>query len=303
MFRKASFLKLMAVGAVAALVLAACGGDDDNETLTLSLSGVDKLANGYHYEGWAIIDGSPVSTGKFNVLENGALVDLDGDVVRHGAFDTDEDLTRATASVLTIEPPGDTDTIPSQTHNLAGSLSNLSASLTVGHAAALGNSFAGASGKYILATPTNGDDTNENSGIWFLDLSSGSPAQGLQLPTLPAGWVYEGWTVINGTPVTTGRFTDPAAADQAAPFSGPQPGPPFPGEDFLINAPAGAGSFPTDLSGATAVISIEPEPDDSGAPFTYKPLVAGIPDGAADHVTYDLDSNLGSFSSGTATLS
>ena len=31
-------------------------------SLQLDLSGVDPLANGYHYEGWAIIGGDPVST-------------------------------------------------------------------------------------------------------------------------------------------------------------------------------------------------------------------------------------------------
>ena len=29
---------------------------------------------------------------------------------------------------------------------------------------------------------------DEVSGIWFLSLASGSPMQGLNLPTLPAGW-------------------------------------------------------------------------------------------------------------------
>ena len=159
----------------------------------------------------------------------------------------------------------------------------------------------GASGFYILATPTNGDATDENSGIWFLSLASGSPASGLDLPTLPAGWAYEGWAVIGGTPVTTGRFTATDAADLSAPFSGTDPGPPFPGEDFLINAPTGL-AFPTDLAGGMAVISIEPEPDDSSAPFTLKPLAGPIAADATDHVTYSIPSNLASFPTGTATI-
>ena len=95
------------------------------------------------------------------------------------------------------------------------------------------------------------------------------------MPTLPAGWAYGGWAVTGGEPVTTGRFTAVDVADLAAPFSGPTAGPPFPGEDFLMNAPAGL-VFPTDLAGGLAVISIEPEPDDSPAPFTLKPLMGGI---------------------------
>ena len=107
--------------------------------------------------------------------------------------------------------------------------------------------------------------------------------------------------MIDGTPVTTGRFTATDAVDLSDPFSGIEPGPPFPGEDFLGNAPIGL-SFPTDLAGATAVISIEPEPDDSSAPFTLKPLVGAIAADATDHVTYSLPSNLGSFPTGTATI-
>ncbi|MEZ4687512.1 MAG: hypothetical protein R3B47_16035 [Bacteroidia bacterium] len=63
--------------------------------------------------------------------------------------------------------------------------------------------------------------------------------------------------------------------DEAAPFSGSNPGPTFPGEDLLVNAPAGL-SFPVDLRGKTAVISIEPSPDNSSAPFALKPLVGNI---------------------------
>ena len=260
---------------IAVLLIAACGGDD-KDRLALSFSGIEPLANGFHYEGWAIIDGSPVATGKFNVDDSGNLVNLGGNIFKDGEFDTGTDLSDATAIIITIEPAGDTDTIPASTHYLSGDVSGLAADLTVGHGAALGDSFANASGKYILATPSDGQDTNETSGIWFLDISSGSPRQGLQLPTLPDGWEYEGWAVIDGTPVTTGRFTDAGAPDLSAPFTGPGSTPPFPGEDFLQGAPPGL-VFPTDLRGGKAVISIEPEPDDSGAPFTLKPLVGDIP--------------------------
>ena len=158
-----------------------------------------------------------------------------------------------------------------------------------------------AAGSYILATPTNDLDTDENSGIWFLDLSGGSPAAGLELPALPAGWNYEGWAVIDGVPVSTGRFNALDEADLDAPYSGPRDGPPFPGEDFLFNAPAGL-AFPVDLSGGAAVISVEPSPDDASAPFTLKPLFGEIPSGAEDHVTYPLRNNAQGFPAGIATM-
>ena len=294
------------IGVVAAAFgLAAC--DDDpvepgTEILELSFSGLEPLANGFHYEGWAIINGTPITTGKFNVDANGALVTTSGSLIDNGAFDTGMDLESTTAVVITIEPTGDTDNIAAGTHVMAGPISGLSGQLTVGDGAAIGDNFLGATGDFILATPTNGAMTNENSGIWFLSLASGSPAVGLNLPTLPAGWAYEGWVVIGGQPVTSGRFTAVDMADLSAPFSGAMPGPPFPGEDYLMNAPAGL-AFPTDLAGGTAVISIEPEPDDSPAPYTLKPLVSGIDAAAVDHVTYSMPNMAGAnFPTGTARI-
>ena len=270
-------------------------------SLTLDLTGISPLANGYHYEGWVIIDGTPVTTGRFNLNADGRIVDLAGGIVPGGEFAGIEDLSRTTAVVITIEPDGDPDPAPASTHYLAGSVTDGMAALTVGHTAAFGDDFSDASGVYILATPTNDPGGDENSGIWFLDLSSGGPTHGLQLPALPEGWVYEGWVVMGGTPVTTGKFTSPVTADGDAPYSGPSGGPPFPGEDFLANAPEGL-MFPTDLAGQMAVISVEPSPDDSGAPFTLKPLVGAIPSGATDHTTYSLENRAGGFPVGVATI-
>lgn len=289
------------------LFLIGIGCDDDestapslsNNTLVLSLTGVQTLQNGYHYEGWAIVDGAAVTTGKFNVDANGIIVDLSDNVITGGEFETDMDLSDATAIIITIEPNGDTDTTPAATHYLAGGVTSLSSTLTVGNASALGDNFSTAAGNYILATPTDTVSTDENSGIWFLSLASGSPAVGLTLTDLPSGWVYEGWAVIDGSPVTTGTFTDVAAVDFSHQFSGSVDGPPFPGEDFLNNAPSGL-TFPTDLAGATAVISIEPSPDDAATPFTLKPLVGSIATNATDHVTYTMDNNSSGFPTGTA---
>ena len=291
--------------AVGSIGLAAC--DDDpivpvNEVLELAFTGLEPLANGYHYEGWAIINGAPVTTGKFNVDGSGNLVTTSGNLIANGAFDTGMDLEAATNIVITIEPAGDTDDVPADTHVLAGPIAGGVGTLTVGDGAALGSDFLAATGDFILATPTDGEMNNENSGIWFLSLATGSPAAGLSLPTLPPGWAYEGWAVTGGQPVTTGRFTAVDMVDLAAPFSGAMAGPPFPGEDFLMNAPAGL-TFPTDLAGGTAVISIEPEPDDAATPYTLKPLVGDIDALAVDHVTYAIpNAAAATFPSGTAVI-
>lgn len=296
------------LGVIIALSVLPLGCNDDSSPtaasgppLRLALTGLTPLQGGFHYEGWAIIGGQPFSTGKFNVAPDGSLRTVSGAPIAGGSFATTVDVGVATAIVITIEPAGDRDTAPAATKVLAGEVTNRTANLTVGAAQALGNDFAGAAGVFILATPTDGEGTNETSGIWFLDLRSGGPTVGLTLPTLPSGWEYEGWAVINGIPVTTGRFSRGSGADAAAPFSGPQPGPPFPGEDFLRNAPAGL-SFPLDLGGSMAVITIEPSPDDSAAPFGLKPLVGAIPRGTRDHVTLPMANGRGDFARGTATI-
>ena len=89
-------------------------------------------------------------------------------------------------------------------------------------------------------------------------------------------------------------------ADEAKPFSGPQPGPPFPGEDYLMNAPAGL-SFPTDLSGSMTVLTIEPVPDNSPMPFLLKPLKGTVPSGAAPMTVYQMQNQASTFPTGTAT--
>jgi hypothetical protein len=307
--------------AASGLIAAACGTSDDtttttaatttttttteapvtttttapHPTLTLDVSGFPELANGVHYENWAIIDGAPVAAGKYNVVD-GAIVDLEGNTITSFAV---PGLAAATTIIITIEPAGDTDAVPSDTHFVAGDVVDGSADLSIAHPAALGSDFSEAAGTVLLATPTNGNDSDELSGIWFLALPG--PTSSLELPELPAGWRYEGWAVIDGVPVTSGTFLSAEGADDAAPFSGPEPGPPFPGEDFLVNAPDGV-TFPTDLSGATIVVSVEPDPDDSPAPFALKPLVGQAADPAADHQSYDLGNNAVDLPGGTATI-
>lgn len=162
------------------------------------------------------------------------------------------------------------------------------ATATLSFADVIGTDFADSSGQYILATPTDGttDGLNERSGVWWTVIPR---AQSLFLPTLPAEWVYEGWTIIDGQPVTSGKFTEPfGTADQAAPFSGQQPGPPLPGEDYLVNAPDGL-TFPVDLRNQLIAISIEPADDTDPAPFPAIVLRGTVPADATDHVAYSVD--------------
>ena len=285
----------ISLASLALLALAACGSsnspapESQSPAVEWQLQGLEPLGGGFVYEGWVIANGAPVSTGRFNVDSAG--------VPETTSFTLDA-ATRdqATAFVLTIEPTPDPDPAPSNTKILGGDFSGGQADLSIAHAAALGNDFLSATGLFILATPTSASTADESQGIWFLDPSMG-PGAGLSLPTLPAGWAYEGW-VVAGSPISTGRFTDPAMADSD--MAGPAAGidaapPPFPGQDFVSPA--------TNLIGAIAVISVEPEPDDSPMPFALKPLVLDPIGAPLAPAVQSLSNNAAaSAPSGTATL-
>lgn len=299
--KKFNFL-LLALTVSLAIGFTSCNDDeviviDDNGTLSMEFSGLPDLGSDYAYEGWIIVDGTPITAGIFNVDANGNL--------DKSSFELDAtDLTNATAYALTIEPVPDNDPTPSKVHILAGDFSGNSIELTPNHPLAIGTDFTEATGAYLLGTPTDGSlDSDETSGIWWedLDLSTGVAQPSLVLPTLPEGWEYEGWVVIDGQPLTTGKFLVADAPDFAAPFSGDASGPPYPGEDFIVNAPDGL-SFPLDLSGSLAVITVEPSPDNSPNPFSLKPLVHTIPDNAAFHTGYQMN-NDASNSNPTGTIS
>jgi len=280
----------------ALVVLSSCNDDDDGPTtasLSLNISGLESLGTGFIYEGWVIVNGSPVSTGTFSVSSTGSLSQTSFDVEM-------SDLNNAADFVLSIEPVPDSDPGPAATKILVGSFSNGSASLATG----IVGDFSSAAGAFFLRSPTDESGTNNGNdefGIWFGDPTTSPPSPNFTLPTLPGGWKYEGWVVGESGPLTTGKFTTFNVVDEADPFSETmQPGPPIPGEDYFLNAPSGE-SFPLDLRGRTVVISVEPDPDDSDGPFVLKPLVVSAGQDTAPTV-YNLAQNLGSFPTGTASF-
>lgn len=258
-------------------------------TLSLSLDGLEDLGPGWAYEGWLIVNGAPVSSGVFTIDGNGAP--------SQRRFTVDVNRREVSAFVLTIEPSPDPDPTPSATHVLAGDVRGNRAVLRVGHPAALGSNFRQARGRFLLGVPTDQSGaTPYTNGIWYVDPAAG-PGPSLWLPALPAGWVYEGWVVGPSGPVSTGTFTDPGAADNdgGGLYAGPDPAPPFPGQDFVSPA--------MNLVGQAAVISIEPSPDNSPAPFAFKPLVRmSITDPGAGGVLQAMTNNAGTLATGVAKL-
>lgn len=268
-----------------------CSSDDDNSPtnseLTLNLSGLEALGTDYVYEGWIIVDGNPVSTGTFS------------SVVFPQSFSVNTmQLNEASAFVLSIEPAVDNDPAPAATKILRGEFSGSTASVNTD----LIGDFSNASGAFFLRTPTDetsGNNMNDQYGVWF-GTPGMPPSPNFNLPTLPVGWAYEGWVVGDSGPLSTGTFTQFNAVDSAAPFSGTaQAGPPVPGEDFFMNAPTGE-TFPLDIRGRTVVISVEPVPDDSPAPFAIKPLVGTAGNDTAP-ATHAFGLNLASLPTGLVT--
>lgn len=278
---------------VAAMALlattAGCGSDGmSNGTLGLTFSGLSSLGDGFVYEGWLIVDGTPVTAGRF---------DIDGQgMAKPSSFELDSDtLAMATMYVLTIEPAVGDDPAPSDTHVLAGAFQGSTAALSIGHDAALASDFSMAAGSYILNTPSSGStDDDYDQGIWFLQMVDGSPQESLTLPDLPKGWSYEGWVAGPSGTVSTGRFQMGSGEDKdgAGPDAGPDGFPPFPGQDYVDPAML--------LIDLVAVISVEPEPDDSPAPFALKPLIDDKIEGAGIGVTQTMANKSADNPSGSA---
>jgi len=287
-------------------IFTSCSNDDENvdanttANITLNLDGLEDLGANFAYEGWVLVDGTPVSTGIFTVDGTGELSSTSFEV-------PSETLSAATKFILTVEPFPDADPLPSDQKLIAGDFSGDSATITTATAPAVGD-FSDAAGSFFLRTPTDepvgaGNNGNDQYGVWF-GIPGMPPTPDLNLPELPQGWIYEGWVIGESGPLSTGTFASIDAMDDNAgattSFGGTeQLGPPLPGEDFFNNAPSGE-TFPLDIRGRTVVISIEPVPDNSPAPFVLKPLAKMAGNDTAPF-TNVFDLNLGSFPTGTVT--
>jgi hypothetical protein len=230
-------------------------------TITWELQHLEPLATGFVYEAWIIVDEEPISLARF------AIVDGRPDVT---SGDVDEaDASAATRFVVTIEPDPDETKLISGTKILAGNFEQETVALSISDEFALGTDFGDIVGGYVLGTPSTIENDDEEFGVWFLDPRQGL-APSLDLPTLPDGWIYEGWVIIEDEAHSTGRFVDPAAADDDGPGPAAGPlgqGPLFPGQDFV--------DPPMSALDATIRLTVEPKPDTSAEPF-YLHLLSDV---------------------------
>jgi hypothetical protein len=112
---------------VPALIFTACKKDDDTPpdpqlgTLELNMTNLAPSDAGEQYEGWIVVNGTPVSTGTFTVNANGDL--------SQSSFMLDpETLDVATDFVLSIEPMPDNDPAPSAIKILGWVVTNIAVS-------------------------------------------------------------------------------------------------------------------------------------------------------------------------------
>ncbi|HGY91527.1 MAG TPA: hypothetical protein ENK43_10175 [Planctomycetes bacterium] len=257
--------------AVPLLLVTGCGGGNGKGRFAYSISLVglpDSNGRTTHYEGWAVINGTARSTGKFVIDGTGPSATV-YNLERTRSFGPASAavfgpastflgeqfpfLVDATHLFITVEPEGDHDREPSCQVILAGPIVNGAAHLSptgisvesgfpcaqddgMGGAVLGLADFSTATGFVELRSPT--DDVsnptpNDFAGVWFTQ----GGAQGLSLPTLPGSFRYEGFAVINGVTRSLGRFRDPGARDEdfatALQRGDDGPGPSFPGQDFV----------------------------------------------------------------------
>ncbi len=320
-------LRFMLLGLPLAALLGCSDEGPELATITVTfenLVALDAATEG-SYEGWVLDQGgTPVSTGKFVLAAN-------------GVYTFTSPIADPAMFVLTVEPPGDSDAVPSDQKLLGGAFNGGSAALTIRGFVSTSASadFTASPGTHVLLTPTNGMDTNEDAGIWLLNppAPGGAPTASVSLPPLAAGWVYEGWIVFRaGTaqqvaisygkygPLTDGTLSG-RDSDAGGPFSGApgdqMAGPPFPGGDFLAangNAVPGGLVIPFDFNGDDAttgdsewmhVITIEPAFDEDettlqAKPFQLKPF--GNPFGDGSPTTARTITPLAPLPAGTAVI-
>ena len=139
---------------IIATISYSCSSDDNGSStsdLVLNINGLEALGDDFVYEGWLIVDGTPVSTGTFS------------SVVFPQSFSVNTDqLESATTFVLSIEPAVDSDPAPAATKIVVGDFNGNSANVS---SDGIVGDFSTAQGAYILATPTDADDMNEESGV------------------------------------------------------------------------------------------------------------------------------------------
>jgi hypothetical protein len=247
---------------------------------------------------WGLADRSQATKlGIFYVDPvNGDIVDEGGNPI--ASFTSDDVALRKLQGILvTIEVDPQGVEGPTGMQVLSGTFIDRVASLTV----PISTGIVSASGNLRVYTPTDGPDTNENSGVWMVDLA-GEPS--LSMPDTTAALQYETFIEVRGQNLNLGRFDLVNTRDDFCRFCASFeefPQPLRPGDDLLLNAPDGL-VFPIDLSGATVRISLEGRVSDFVTQSQLIVLEAVLPSGLRGDEIVGFTNLAANFPTGRAVL-
>ncbi|HZD03582.1 MAG TPA: anti-sigma factor, partial [Longimicrobiales bacterium] len=154
--------------ALAVVLVVGCGGDSTGPApgapLTLQLHGLRALDAGTEgtYEGWLVDGGGrATSAGRFDLPASGRVT-LEAPAAPASAF------------LLTVEPPGDEDGVPSDLKLLTGPFRGGEAVLGVTGAVTSGVPLEPEPGTHVLFTPSDnaelGYPSHEDAGIWLFNI-------------------------------------------------------------------------------------------------------------------------------------
>lgn len=285
-------IRLTTLLVLPALALAGCNDDETTGPtggeFTFSFSGLPALGHGRYYEAWIGIEGAGglrhgierISAGKFVVNADGSVGSPEGGAAEFSLSDPAV-LADAVEVLVTVESEGATEAGPALLGGaVTGDEDAGQATLTTAYHHAVGADLAAAAGGFVLATPTDGEGSNETQGVWFTD-SVGTP--GLSLPVLGHGWIYHAHVLHGGHSLSLGKFQGSAGPDSdgGGAEAGAQAAFAAPGSDFLVSAHDFADGS------STVFVVIEPETDTHAqsalrhdSSFPVRVLEAAVPAGA-----------------------
>ncbi len=225
----------------------------------------------------------------------GDVIDANG--VAIDTFRTDEVALRTLQGILvTIEANPGAES-PTGMQIISGTFIDRVAELTV----PISSGITSAAGTLRVFTPTDGPDTNENSGLWMVD-DAGEPS--LNMPDTTAALQLETFIEVGGQNINLGRFDVVDNRDDFCRFCADFeefPQPERPGDDLLVNPTEGL-VFPIDISGATVRISLEGRFNDFAQQSQLIVLEAVLPTGLVGGEIVGFTNLAASFPKGRAVL-
>jgi len=331
-------MKKLIVFIILLILFASCDEDsvvapsDRISQVEFNVNGLANLGDTLWYEAWfSYLDKtssgekkSHKSIGLFTVDDNGNIsqnvFDIPGGYLQGAQtlyISVEED--DVPGYQVTVDQQPDTTIIdsvagPSKYKIIAAQVEANDGTFSVGDEFLLNSDLASVNAAFILATPTDTNQTSPASGIWFVNYdTSGAMIPGLDLPDAKKNFYYEAFVEIQNTIISLGKFESASGADSSSMpnadssgifGAGHKPGFAFPGEDLLLNAP-GSVVFPADLSGARVFITIVPPyPANSVFPFQTEliPFEVTIPAGTAINTPIQMDNMTDNFPDGYISL-